>query len=45
MKRWILIIIFIALSVTFMIVGKEMGNVPETQHNGAVLCLECIGIG
>jgi hypothetical protein len=45
MKRWHIIVILILVSVIFVAVGKKLGNIPETQHNGASLCLSCIGVG
>jgi hypothetical protein len=45
MKRWLVIMFILVLSVIFIVIGRYLGNVPETQHNGATLCLSCIGVG
>ena len=45
MKRWVLILTIAVLSMIFVLFGKKAGNIPETQHNGATLCLSCIGVG
>ena len=45
MKRWMVVLIVIVLSVLFVLQGEKAGNVPETQHNGATLCLACVGVG
>ena len=44
MKKRIVALILLAVSIAVLIIGVKYGQVAESANKGNLICLDCIGI-